>query len=158
MTLLGGLATVSLTAGCLGDDVDPIEGNADEYLLSASRISDILPEDWEFFDTRPPGIDPVGLESVEIHVLVGPTFDDILDYGIALFDDIDNAETFYDDTYSSTDDPQDEDIGEEGFSISDGDITGVSFRYANAWVQIAGTPHISYIREVANEQLQELED
>lgn len=153
LILLGGTTALIPTAGCLGDDAELIEGDAEENIHSTSRISNILPGEWEYLESRPPGIDPVGLRSIDIIRLSGPDQDDMLDYGVALFDEIEEAETFYGYVYSETDDPREEGIGHEAFSFSIEGYDGLNVRYANAWIQIVGTPHISNQRELANEQL-----
>ena len=136
------------------DSQSLVERAASEIILSNTAISSSLPGDWEFETTRPPEIEPVGLESIEIKQFLGETEADVLDYAVAVFDTVDNASTFIDDTVD--DSFSDENVGDEAYSTSNQNFTAVLVRERNMVLQITGSSHISNLRTLGTAQIEAL--
>lgn len=161
---IAGVGTLSITtiAGCNDNDNDEdndedgIDAAASDLILSEDDISDDLPGDWEIEETRPPDSEPVGFESAEIKVLSGESADDEVDFGVVVFDTIENTETFMDD--EREEDDESEEIGDESFSGSALGVDYLLVRVENVIIQISGTPHISNLRILAETQATSIDE
>lgn len=123
-------------------------------MLSADEIVAQVPGQWTSEGTRPPNTEPVGMQSSEIKLFAGEDGDE-LEHGVVVFDTAENAVTFMHDENSDDYDP--EEIGDEGFSGSSFGTTLLLTRYRNVVIQETGSPHISNLRAVAQEQLGAIE-